>query len=134
MRTDYCTNFSKNDIGKEIELCGWADSYRDHGGVIFIDLRDRSGIIQLVVEPENEKYQLASEVKNEYVNTASENVSTDVSNDGLTTTTKTIQTNKYIKGDTIITEKVDAESQDDNFITLCLITPVSKLTKLELII
>lgn len=59
-----------------------------------------------------------AEVKNEYVNTTSENVSTDVSNNGLTTTIKTVQINKYIKGDTTITEKVDAESQDDNFVTL----------------
>lgn len=59
-----------------------------------------------------------AEVKNEYVNTTSKNVSTEVSSDGLKTTTKTVEINKYIKGDTIITEKVDAESQDDNFITL----------------
>ena len=69
MRTDYCTNFSKNDIGKEIELCGWADSYRDHGGVIFIDLRDRSGVIQVVCDPKDstQAHEVASHVRDEYV-------------------------------------------------------------------
>ncbi len=48
MRTDYCAQLSEKDVGKEVVLCGWANSYRDHGGVIFIDLRDKTGIVQLV--------------------------------------------------------------------------------------
>ncbi len=53
MRSHYCTDLSSNDIGKIVQLCGWVNSYRDHGGVIFIDLRYRSGIIQLVCDPED---------------------------------------------------------------------------------
>ena len=69
MRTDYCANISKNDIGKELELCGWAASYRDHGGVIFIDLRDRTGIIQIVCDPKDsvKAHEIASRVRDEYV-------------------------------------------------------------------
>ncbi len=59
-----------------------------------------------------------AEVKNEYVNTTSKNVSTEVSSDGLKTTTKTVEINKYIKGDTTITEKVNPDADEDNFITL----------------
>ena len=55
MRSGYCSNISKDSIGKQVELVGWANSYRDHGGVIFIDLRDRSGIIQLVCDPSDSK-------------------------------------------------------------------------------
>ena len=55
MRTRYATELSRNDIGKEVEVAGWADSARDHGGVIFIDLRDKSGIIQLVCDPADSK-------------------------------------------------------------------------------
>ncbi len=69
MRTNYCANISKNDIGKELELCGWAASYRDHGGVIFIDLRDRTGIIQIVCDPKDSvrAHEIASRVRDEYV-------------------------------------------------------------------
>lgn len=59
-----------------------------------------------------------AEVKNEYVNTTSKNVSTEVSSDGLKTTTRTVEINKYIKGDTTITEKVKTDTDEDNFITL----------------
>jgi aspartyl-tRNA synthetase len=69
LRTDYCTELDKNSIGKEVILAGWANSYRDHGGVIFIDLRDRSGIIQLVCDPADSKeaHQVATSVRDEYV-------------------------------------------------------------------
>ena len=50
MRSHYCTDLSSADIGKEVTLCGWVNTYRDHGGVIFFDLRDRSGLIQLVCD------------------------------------------------------------------------------------
>ena len=63
MRTDYCANFDENDIGKNIKLCGWVNNYRDHGGVIFIDLRDRSGLIQLVCDP-NENREVHSDSNN----------------------------------------------------------------------
>jgi aspartyl-tRNA synthetase len=63
LRTDYCANFDENDIGKNIKLCGWVNNYRDHGGVIFIDLRDRSGLIQLVCDP-NENREVHSDSNN----------------------------------------------------------------------
>ena len=69
MRSHYCADLSKNDIGKSVTVCGWVNSYRDHGGVIFIDLRDRSGLLQLVCDPKDSKkaYEIANEVRNEFV-------------------------------------------------------------------
>ncbi len=69
MRTHYCAELNENDIGKEVKLCGWANSYRDHGGVIFIDLRDKTGLIQLVCDPaDSEKaHKIATQVRDEYV-------------------------------------------------------------------
>ncbi|MGH1600228.1 aspartate--tRNA ligase [Campylobacter majalis] len=69
MRSHYCTDLSKDDIGKEVLLCGWANTYRDHGGVIFIDLRDRSGLVQLVCDPADsvKAHEIASKVRDEYV-------------------------------------------------------------------
>ena len=69
MRTHYCTDLDKNDIGAQVQICGWVNSYRDHGGVIFIDLRDKSGLLQLVCDPkESEKaYKIANEVRSEFV-------------------------------------------------------------------
>lgn len=69
MRSHYCTDLSKADIGKEVILCGWANTYRDHGGVVFIDLRDVSGLIQLVCDPADSKeaHDVAAKVRDEYV-------------------------------------------------------------------
>ncbi|CAD7286972.1 Aspartate--tRNA(Asp/Asn) ligase [Campylobacter majalis] len=69
MRSHYCTDLSKDDIGKEVLLCGWTNTYRDHGGVIFIDLRDRSGLVQLVCDPADsvKAHEIASKVRDEYV-------------------------------------------------------------------
>lgn len=67
MRTHYNTALSKDDIGKEVSLCGWCNSYRDHGGIVFIDLRDKSGIIQLVADPSSQAHKIASSVRDEYV-------------------------------------------------------------------
>ena len=69
MRSHYCTELDENDVGKEVKLCGWANSYRDHGGVIFIDLRDKSGLVQLVCDPADSEaaHKVASEVRDEYV-------------------------------------------------------------------
>ncbi len=53
MRSHYCGLVDETLIGQTVTLCGWADSRRDHGGVIFIDLRDHEGIVQAVMEPEN---------------------------------------------------------------------------------
>lgn len=69
MRSNYCTDVDENDIGKEVELCGWANSYRDHGGIIFIDLRDKSGLVQLVCDPADSKsaHSVAAKVRDEFV-------------------------------------------------------------------
>ncbi|HEC1759569.1 TPA: aspartate--tRNA ligase [Campylobacter lari] len=69
MRTHYNTELNIQNVGAEVTLCGWVNSYRDHGGVIFIDLRDRSGLIQLVCDPADnqEAHNIASSVRNEYV-------------------------------------------------------------------
>ncbi len=69
MRTDYCAQLNEKNTGKEVLLCGWANSYRDHGGVIFIDLRDKTGIVQLVCDPKIslQAHKIANEVRDEYV-------------------------------------------------------------------
>ena len=73
MRSHYCTDLGVADIGAKVQLCGWANSYRDHGGVIFIDLRDRTGLIQLVCDPADSKqaHEVGSRVRDEYVLRAS---------------------------------------------------------------
>ena len=67
MRTHYCGSIDESLIGSDVTLCGWADSRRDHGGVVFVDLRDHEGIVQVVVEPENQvAFQSAEHVRYEY--------------------------------------------------------------------
>ncbi|MGH2327930.1 aspartate--tRNA ligase [Campylobacter taeniopygiae] len=69
MRSHYNTDLGISNVGETVKLCGWVNSYRDHGGVIFIDLRDRSGIIQLVCDPNDSKesHEIASRARNEFV-------------------------------------------------------------------
>jgi len=69
MRTHYCTDLSEADVGKSVVLAGWANSYRDHGGIVFIDLRDKSGLIQLTCDPEDSasSHKIASMVRDEFV-------------------------------------------------------------------
>ncbi|MDP1864167.1 MAG: aspartate--tRNA ligase [Thiobacillus sp.] len=68
MRTHYCGAVSAADIGNTVTLCGWAHRRRDHGGVIFIDLRDREGMMQVVIDPDTpEAFKLAEEVRSEFV-------------------------------------------------------------------
>ncbi|HMV71348.1 MAG TPA: aspartate--tRNA ligase [Pseudomonadales bacterium] len=68
MRTHYCGDLDVSHTGQEVTLCGWADRRRDHGGVIFVDLRDREGVVQVVVDPDcGEHFALADRVRNEYV-------------------------------------------------------------------
>ena len=66
-RTNYCGDITASLLGTKQTLCGWVNSYRNHGGVLFIDLRDRSGICQVVVEPSKPFFAEASSVRNEYV-------------------------------------------------------------------
>ena len=67
LRTHLCAELGKENIGKEVQVCGWCNTYRDHGGVIFIDLRDKSGIVQLVCDPSSQAHSIASSVRDEYV-------------------------------------------------------------------
>ncbi|MGA2265339.1 MAG: aspartate--tRNA ligase [Phycisphaerae bacterium] len=74
-RTHTCGQLRAGDVGKTVRLCGWVRSYRDHGGVVFIDLRDREGITQVVFDlpkdpnskAETERYNLARALRNEWV-------------------------------------------------------------------
>lgn len=68
MRSHYCGDLREEHIGQEITLTGWVHRRRDHGGVIFLDVRDREGITQVVFDPDREKsFALADSCRNEYV-------------------------------------------------------------------
>jgi aspartyl-tRNA synthetase len=69
MRTHYCGQVQAEHIGKTVTIYGWIDRNRDHGGVIFLDLRDRTGIVQVVSDPERtpDSYAIAPDMRNEYV-------------------------------------------------------------------
>ena len=68
MRTHYCGQVDETLIGQEVELCGWVNKRRDHGGVIFIELRDRDGIVQVVYDPDiKDVFATAEKVRNEFV-------------------------------------------------------------------
>ena len=67
MRTHYCGQVDQSLTGQTVRLCGWANTRRDHGGVIFIDLRDHQGLVQCVVEPDNQgAFAIAETVRYEY--------------------------------------------------------------------
>ncbi|MBI3570991.1 MAG: aspartate--tRNA ligase [Gammaproteobacteria bacterium] len=68
MRSHFCGELNESLIGKRVTLCGWAHSRRDHGGVIFIDLRDREGVAQTVFDPsKKESFAVAESVRTEFV-------------------------------------------------------------------
>lgn len=68
MRSHYCGEISESLNGTEIEVCGWVHRRRDHGGVIFIDLRDREGLLQVVFDPDRaEIFAQAERIRSEYV-------------------------------------------------------------------
>ncbi|MDZ4874574.1 MAG: Aspartate--tRNA ligase [Chroococcidiopsis cubana SAG 39.79] len=69
MRTHYCGDLRTEDIGATVTLYGWVDRRRDHGGVIFLDLRDRTGLVQIVSDPQRtpDSYRQAEALRNEYV-------------------------------------------------------------------
>ena len=68
-RTQYCADVTKNDVGTEVVLCGWVAKRRDHGGVIFVDLRDRTGLVQIVFNPAVDTFSHteAHKIRSEYV-------------------------------------------------------------------
>ena len=68
MRSHYCGEISTAEVGETVALCGWVHRRRDHGGVIFLDVRDRSGLVQVVYDPDTqESFATADRVRNEYV-------------------------------------------------------------------
>lgn len=68
MRTHYCSAVNESSLNKEITVCGWVHHRRDHGGVVFLDIRDRSGLVQVVYEPENEAtFSIAEKLRSEFV-------------------------------------------------------------------
>ena len=67
MRTDYCGELRKENIGQTVDICGWTNRRRDHGGVIFLDMRDKRGIVQVVINPDNSDFSLAETIRNEFV-------------------------------------------------------------------
>ena len=68
MRSHYCGEITEASLDERITVCGWVQNRRDHGGVIFIDLRDRAGIVQIVIDPDTpEAFATAERVRGEYV-------------------------------------------------------------------
>jgi len=68
MRTHHCGKLNKDHLNEEVIICGWIHRRRDHGGVIFLDVRDTTGIVQVVINPENEQaFKVADEIRSEFV-------------------------------------------------------------------
>jgi len=72
MRSHYCGQLRADHVDNDVELCGWVQRRRDHGGVIFVDLRDRSGLVQVVFDPDRaDTFAAAEQLRNEFVIRAS---------------------------------------------------------------
>ena len=68
MRTHFCGELNKKNLKQEVTLCGWVNRRRDHGGVIFLDIRDKKGLAQIVINPEtSDTFKVAESVRNEFV-------------------------------------------------------------------
>ena len=68
MRTDFCGRITEEYLDQEVTVCGWIHRRRDHGGVIFLDVRDLKGICQAVISPDNkDAFALADSCRSEYV-------------------------------------------------------------------
>ena len=68
MRSHFCGSLGSEHIDQDVTICGWVDRRRDHGGVIFLDMRDRDGIAQFVVDPDTaEAFANADRARSEYV-------------------------------------------------------------------
>ena len=68
-RTNTCGDLNKDAIGHQVTLAGWVNRRRDHGGLVFLDIRDRYGLTQVICDPERsaEAHRIASELRSEYV-------------------------------------------------------------------
>ena len=67
MRSSYCGLVTEAHLGQTVSLCGWVNRRRDHGGVIFIDLRDREGYVQVVCDPDRaDMFKTAEDARNEF--------------------------------------------------------------------
>ena len=66
-RSHTCAALRKSDVGETVRLSGWVHRVRDHGGVLFIDLRDHYGITQVVADPDSKAFKLAEAVRGEWV-------------------------------------------------------------------
>ena len=68
MRTHFCGELNKTNLNDEVKLCGWVNRRRDHGGVIFLDVRDKKGIAQVVINPDTaDTFKIAETIRNEFV-------------------------------------------------------------------
>lgn len=68
MRSHYCTEVNESMLGEQVNICGWVHNRRDHGGVIFLDIRDRTGILQVVYEPEQQDiFAISEKLRHEFV-------------------------------------------------------------------
>ncbi len=68
MRTHYCGSLNESHIDQTVTLCGWVHRRRDHGGVVFLDMRDRDGLVQVVIDPDTpEAFATADKSRSEYV-------------------------------------------------------------------
>lgn len=68
MRSHYCGQVTESDLGRSVSLCGWVQRRRDHGGVIFVDLRDREGVVQVVFDPDRaDSFATAERLRSEFV-------------------------------------------------------------------
>ena len=65
--TDRAGDLRVADVGRSVTVCGWVDSRRDHGGVVFLDVRDAAGVVQAVVDPESPGAAESGRVRSEYV-------------------------------------------------------------------
>ena len=104
-RTNNCDELRKTDAGKLVRVSGWVHRKRDHGGVIFIDVRDHYGLTQVVVNPERNFFDEAENVRNESVITVTGNV--------VERTPETVNSNLPTGGIEVVADEFHVESACD---------------------
>ena len=67
MRTHYSSDINEKLENQKVTVCGWVHRRRDHGGVVFLDIRDRTGLVQLVFNPDNSNFAIADSTRSEFV-------------------------------------------------------------------